>query len=130
MRRLDATLAKAAADALNASGIGAADKELRSRMASLPPMLQVSGLPATCAFLLAKARTADTCAAAALLREAAEVLHLDPTRPPVELLDAVVSIGDERLLAVAEQHAALLATWLSRLAVARYEAATAVVEPS
>lgn len=121
MRRLDQHLAAAAAAVLRDSGIAATDNDLRSRMASLPALLQSSGLPATCAFLLAKAGRAELVAAQALLGEAADVVGLNRNRGAGELLDALAGV-DEHLLAIAEQRAALLGTWLSRLATARFKA--------
>lgn len=117
MRRLDLHLARAAADAL---GPGTVDNGLRSRLASLPALIQTSGLAATCAFLLAKGEDRDRRAATALLTEAAGTLGL-PDAAPEAWLDRLSQV-DEHRLAVAEQRAAMLALWLSRLAAARFKA--------
>ncbi len=122
MRRLDQHLATAAAAALRDSGIGPSNADLRSRMSSLPALLQSSGLAATCAFLLAKAGPPDVVAAKALLREAAETARLAVEQEPNALLVALAGV-DEHLLAIAEQRAALLGMWLSRLANAQFKAA-------
>jgi CRISPR/Cas system CMR-associated protein Cmr5 small subunit len=121
MRRIDQHLAIAAADALRRSGIEPSNTELRSRMSSLPALLQSSGLMATCAFLLAKDRTGDLVAVRALLAEAANAVGMRPDGEPGALLDDLAKI-DEHRLAMAEQRAAMLGTWLSRLANARFKA--------
>lgn len=122
MRRLDQHLATAAAEALRESGLDPSNDQLRSRMSSLPALLQSSGLTATCAFLLAKAKREDLVAAKALLAEAAQVVGLAPELEPAELLEGLFGVAEHQL-GVAEQRAALLAMWLSRLANARFKAA-------
>lgn len=121
MRRLDLHLAAAAAQVLRESGIAPSDNDLRSRMASLPALLQSSGLPATCAFLLAKGKPHDVVAATALLQEAASVARLDRDQAPDALLEALTGV-EEHLLAVGEHRAAMLGMWLARLAAARFKA--------
>jgi len=119
--RVDHGLARAAANALRNQVVNA---ELRTRMRGLPAMLQTSGLAATCAFLLAKAKNHDRTdaywvAAKTLLDEAAQAagIESDPTDPN-RTLDAVSqATGSQYVLA--ETRAAMLALWLSRLAQAK-----------
>ncbi|MGH8922698.1 MAG: type III-B CRISPR module-associated protein Cmr5 [Actinomycetes bacterium] len=125
--RVDHQLARAAADALRGQSM---DPELRTRLRGLPAMLQTSGLAATCAFLLSRAkeqkeqkrsdpywRTAKT-----LLDEAARAVGVTPaTDDPRATLDKLTQVTAQQYV-LAETRAAMLALWLSRLAQAQAEA--------
>ncbi|MGH3908620.1 MAG: type III-B CRISPR module-associated protein Cmr5 [Pseudonocardiaceae bacterium] len=118
--RLDHGLARAAADALRDRDV---DSELRTRMRGLPALLQTSGLAATCAFLLSKAKShqpADAywLTAKTLLDEAAKAAGIAPDPDPRTMLDRL-SRTTGRQYVIAETRAALLALWLSRLAQAK-----------
>jgi CRISPR-associated protein Cmr5 len=121
--RVDHDLARAAANALRGQTV---DPVLRTRLRGLPAMLQTSGLAATCAFLLSKAkdptakeapdayrRTAKT-----LLDEAAQAAGLTPDDDPRITLDRL-SQATDRQYVIAETRAAMLALWLSRLGQAK-----------
>ncbi|HKR49618.1 MAG TPA: type III-B CRISPR module-associated protein Cmr5 [Pseudonocardiaceae bacterium] len=118
--RVDHGLARAAANALRDQDI---TDELRTRMRGLPAMLQTSGLAATCAFLLAKAKNHERSdaywlTAKTLLDEAAGAAGIDPNPDPNLTLDALSqATGPQYVLA--ETRAAMLALWLSRLAQAK-----------
>jgi CRISPR-associated protein Cmr5 len=117
--RLDQELAVLAAQALPPT----VDKTLRSRMRSLSPMIQASGLAATCAFLLSRAKrqaSADPYwrTAKALLDAAAAAANVRVDSDPRMTLDNVVRATGHQYL-MAEARAAALAGWLSRLAAAR-----------
>lgn len=122
-RRVDQDLARVAADALRGRDV---DDELRTRMRGLPALLQTSGLAATCAFLLSRAkehtpanaywRTAKT-----LLDEAATAVGVDPPADPRATLDKLTQVTAQQYV-LAETRAAMLALWLSRLAQAKAEA--------
>ncbi|MGH3977265.1 MAG: type III-B CRISPR module-associated protein Cmr5 [Pseudonocardiaceae bacterium] len=118
--RVDHGLARAAATALRDQVV---TPELRTRMRGLPAMLQTSGLAATCAFLLSKAKDHERkdaywLTAKTLLDEAAEAAGIDPDPDPNVTLDTLSqATGPQYVLA--ETRAAMLALWLSRLAQAK-----------
>lgn len=118
--RLDHGLAAAAAKVLRDKVV---DSELRTRMRGLPAMLQTSGLAATCAFLLSKAKTHEEkdaywLTAKTLLDEAATEVGLTPDPDPNRTLDTLSQTTDQKYV-MAETRAAMLALWLSRLAQAK-----------
>lgn len=120
VERLDHGLARAAADALRNRVV---DPELRTRLRGLPAMLQTSGLAATCAFLLSKAKGHDPkdaywLTAKTLLDEAATEAGLQADADPRRTLDTL-SRTTGRQYVMAETRAAMLALWLSRLAQAK-----------
>lgn len=122
LMRLDQELARKAAQSLQDT----VDPVLRSRMRSLPVMIQTSGLAATAAFLLSRAerknaddaywRTADL-----ILTDAAGAagIAVTPGRPEEAL--ALVAGAIPAKYEVAEHRARQLAVWLSRLAQALAE---------
>jgi CRISPR type III-B/RAMP module-associated protein Cmr5 len=118
--RIDQGLARAAAEALRDQVV---HDELRTRLRGLPAMLQTSGLAATCAFLLAKAKDhnrtdAYWLTAKTLLDEAAGAVGIDPNPDPNVTLDTL-SRATGLQYVMAETRAAMLALWLSRLAQAK-----------
>jgi CRISPR type III-B/RAMP module-associated protein Cmr5 len=118
--RVDHDLARAAANALRNQVI---DPVLRTRLRGLPAMLQTSGLAATCAFLLSKAKDREPpdayrLAAKTLLDEAAKAAGIVPDQDPRHTLD-LLSQATDRQYVIAEARAAMLALWLSRLAQAK-----------
>lgn len=118
--RVDHGLARAAADALRGRDV---DPDLRTRLRGLPAMLQTSGLAATCAFLLSKAKDHERSdaywlTAKTLLDEAAKAAGIDPEPDPTVMLDALSRATGQQYV-VAETRAAMLALWLSRLAQAK-----------
>jgi CRISPR/Cas system CMR-associated protein Cmr5 small subunit len=120
-RRVDQDLARAAATALRGRDV---DDELRTRMRGLPALLQTSGLAATCAFLLSRAKERDDAywrTAKTLLDEAATAVGVDPPADPRATLDKLTQVTEQQYV-LAETRAAMLALWLSRLAQAKAEA--------
>jgi len=122
--RVDHGLARAAADALRNRVV---DPELRTRMRGLPAMLQTSGLAATCAFLLSKAKDHDPndaywLTAKTLLDEAASAVGVQPDPDPRTMLETIARMTGQQYV-VAETRAAMLALWLSRLTQAKATAA-------
>ncbi|MFN2495999.1 MAG: type III-B CRISPR module-associated protein Cmr5 [Pseudonocardiaceae bacterium] len=120
-RRVDQDLARVAVDALRGRKV---DDELRTRMRGLPALLQTSGLAATCAFLLSRAKERDDaywCTAKTLLDEAATAVGVDPATDPRATLDTLTGVTEQQYV-LAETRAAMLALWLSRLAQAKAEA--------
>lgn len=118
--RVDHGLARAAAAALRNRVV---DAELRTRLRGLPAMLQTSGLAATCAFLLSKAKVHESkdaywLTAKTLLDEAASAVGIQPDRDPRSTLDTITR-ATARQYVIAETRAAMLALWLSRLAQAK-----------
>lgn len=122
--RVDHKLARAAADALRGQTM---DPELRTRLRGLPALLQTSGLAATCAFLLSRAKDERKSAdpywrtAKTLLDEAARAVGVDPATDPRTTLDKLTQVTSQQYV-LAETRAAMLALWLSRLAQAQAEA--------
>lgn len=126
--RVDHQLARAAVDVLRGQVV---DAELRTRMRGLPALLQTSGLAATCAFLLSKAKPPEPehnkpanaywCTAKTLLDEAACAAGIEPDPQPQTTLDKLTQVTGQQYL-MAETRAAMLALWLSRLAQAQAEA--------
>jgi len=121
--RLDQDLArKAAVELLR----GKVDGELRTRMRSLPIMIQTSGLAATAAFLLSRAkidgnndpywRTAELILVDAATTAGIQVVAGEPKKS----LAAVANASPAQYV-LAETRARLLAIWLSRLAQALAE---------
>jgi CRISPR/Cas system CMR-associated protein Cmr5 small subunit len=98
-------------------------------MRSLPVMIHTSGLAATAAFLLSRAKTETPndpywCTATLILDDAAAQAGIaHQPGMPKETLRAVAEAGDDRYL-IAEARARLLAGWLSRLAQALSDPAT------
>jgi CRISPR type III-B/RAMP module-associated protein Cmr5 len=122
--RVDHGLARAAADALRNRVV---DSELRTRLRGLPAMLQTSGLAATCAFLLSKAKDHDPkdaywLTAKTLLDEAASAVGIQPDPDPRIMLETITRATGQQYV-TAETRAAMLALWLSRLAQAKATAA-------
>lgn len=120
VERVDQGLARAAANALQDIPV---DAELRTRMRGLPALLQTSGLAATCAFLLSKAKEhvrtdAYWLTAKTLLDEAAGAAGIGPSPDPNVMLDALSQATGAQYV-LAETRAAMLALWLSRLAQAK-----------
>jgi CRISPR type III-B/RAMP module-associated protein Cmr5 len=119
--RVDHGLARAAAGVLRNQVV---DSELRTRLRGLPAMLQASGLAATCAFLLSKAKTPHRKdpywhTAKTLLDEAATEVGLTPDPDdPNRTLDMLFRDTEQKYV-MAETRAAMLALWLSRLAQAK-----------
>lgn len=118
--RVDHGLARAAANALRDQVV---TDELRTRMRGLPAMLQTSGLAATCAFLLSKAKVHERTdaywlTAKTLLDEAASAAGIDPHPDPHVTLDALSQATGLQYV-LAETRAAMLALWLSRLTQAK-----------
>jgi CRISPR type III-B/RAMP module-associated protein Cmr5 len=126
--RVDHGLARSAATALRGRVV---DDELRTRMRGLPALLQTSGLAATCAFLLSKAKPPEPGAhkpadaywltAKTLLDEAAGAVGIDPDSDPRVTLDKLTQATGQQYV-MAETRAAMLALWLSRLAQAQAQA--------
>ena len=121
--RLDQDLARKAAQLLMQ---GKVDNELRTRMRSLPVMIQTNGLAATAAFLLSRAKADDSGdpywrTAELILADAAAVAGIRVTaNEPKQALKAVADASPAKYL-LAETRARLLAIWLSRLAQALAE---------
>lgn len=90
-------------------------------------MLQTSGLAATCAFLLSKAKVHDPkdaywLTAKTLLDEAASAVGIQPEPDPRAMLETITRTTGQQYV-IAETRAAMLALWLSRLAQAKATAA-------
>lgn len=120
--RLDHELARKAAQSLGDK----VEPELRTRMRSLPVMIQTSGLAATVAFLLSRARKQDSSdqywrTAELILLDAATTAGIQVKEgEPNRSLKAVAGASPAQYV-LAETRARQLAVWLSRLAQALAE---------
>jgi len=120
--RLDQLLARKAAQLLD----GKVDPELRTRMRSLPVMIQTNGLAATVAFLLSRRKAKDGKdayhrAARLILDDAVEAAGITvKSRDPERMLADLAEATPAKYM-LAETRAQLLAIWLARLAQALAE---------
>ena len=118
--RLDRQLAATAAEVLP-DRVGSDDLRVYR---AVPVLIHTSGLGATCAYLLARAKgVADhafTRAARALLADAMTIAErpVGHDKTALELLDALIEFDDHRYV-LAERRAQLFAVWLARIAAAR-----------
>ncbi|MGH3842088.1 MAG: type III-B CRISPR module-associated protein Cmr5 [Pseudonocardiaceae bacterium] len=118
--RIDQGLARVAATMLRDQHV---KPDLRTRMRGLPALLQTSGLAATCAFLLSKAKKHDRTdaywlTAKTLLDDAADAVGISPDGDPNVTLEALSRATGAQYV-VAETRASMLAMWLSRLTQAK-----------
>lgn len=123
LMRLDQELARKAAELLGDT----VKPELRTRMRSLPVMIQTSGLAATVAFLLSRAKGDDPNnpywkTAELILSDAAETagIRITPGTPKASLNKVAADASPAQYI-LAETRAIQLAIWLSRLADALVE---------
>jgi len=122
LMRLDQELARKAAELLGDT----VKPDLRARMRSLPVMIQTSGLAATVAFLLSRAKgddreNRDWKTAELILSDAAATAGIQITAGmPKSSLKTVADATPAKYV-LAETRAIQLAIWLSRLADALVE---------
>lgn len=123
VRRVDQGMAAAAADIL---GDGTISDEIRTRYRQLPIMLHVAGLPATCAYVVAKRGDKEGIGQA--YRSVAQGIctHLKnmgllSDADPSLLVGRLSKMSPDQY-ARASMEVSLLAGWLSRLADAAHKA--------